>query len=143
MITSFKDEYRWLSNFAPVEVLFESRSYPSVEHAYQAAKSTDSKWRRFCREEPNAGKVKKAARALELREDWNAVKVSVMQDLLEQKFRQEPYRSQLLETGLLYIIEGNTWRDYFWGVCLETGRGRNILGHLIMNIRGELRKVSV
>ena len=71
------------------------------------------------------------------------IRVDVMRQLLEQKFEQEPYRSLLLETGHIYLIEGNTWGDTFWGVDLETGEGTNVLGNLIMEIRRALTNAVV
>jgi hypothetical protein len=38
---SFHNEYRFLSNFYPAEVSFEGLVFPTVEHAYVAAKTTD------------------------------------------------------------------------------------------------------
>jgi predicted NAD-dependent protein-ADP-ribosyltransferase YbiA (DUF1768 family) len=37
-ITEFQGEFRWLSNFFPVQIEYEGLTYPSVEHAYQAGK---------------------------------------------------------------------------------------------------------
>ena len=38
-IDQFKDEFRFLSNFWQSEVVLDDRKYPTVEHAYQAAKT--------------------------------------------------------------------------------------------------------
>ena len=138
MILKFTDEYRWLSNFADVRVKMDGVIYKSVEHAYQAAKSEDKEWRSFCKTEEKASKVKRYSRRIEIREDWNELRVDIMRNLLVQKFGQEPYRSLLIETGQLYIIEGNDWGDRFWGVDLNTGEGKNALGRLIMDIRDEI-----
>ena len=137
MITQFKDEYRWLINFVPVEVMFEGAWYKSTENAYQAAKSLDPEWRKFC-QESTSGQAKRKSKTIMIREDWKKVRVKVMKDLLTQKFNSEPYKTKLLQTGELYIIEGNMWKDKFWGVCLESGEGKNVLGHLIMIIREKL-----
>lgn len=40
-IDKFEGEYRFLSNFYPQPVIFEGMLFPSVEHAYQAAKTLD------------------------------------------------------------------------------------------------------
>jgi len=40
MIDSFKGDFRFLSNFYPVNVDYEGIMYPTVEHAYVAAKNT-------------------------------------------------------------------------------------------------------
>jgi predicted NAD-dependent protein-ADP-ribosyltransferase YbiA (DUF1768 family) len=44
-IVSFDGKYEFLSNFAPVTIHFDGHEYPSVEHAYQAAKTVkDNEW---------------------------------------------------------------------------------------------------
>jgi len=40
-IDRFRRGYRFLSNFHPCEVEMDGETYPSVEHAYQTAKSLD------------------------------------------------------------------------------------------------------
>lgn len=45
MITSFTGSARFLSNFWPVPILVEGRTFPSVEHAYQAMKSDNPLYR--------------------------------------------------------------------------------------------------
>ena len=45
-IGEFQGEYRFLSNFWPAPVEFEGITYPSVEHAYQSAKTMDMAERR-------------------------------------------------------------------------------------------------
>lgn len=40
-IESFYGEYRFLSNFWYAKTKYEGNEYPTVEHAYQAAKSND------------------------------------------------------------------------------------------------------
>ena len=139
MIEEFKGEWGWLSNFAPVPIRVGNDTFPSVEHAFMAMKSTDPEWRQFCLQEPKAGKVKKASRGITLRPGWDEMRVPVMERLLQRKFQQDPFREQLLATGTQVIQEGNWWNDKFWGVCLKTGEGENVLGRLIMKIRNELR----
>ena len=40
-ITGFFGPYRWLSNFAPSPIDADGLTYPTAEHAYQAAKTLD------------------------------------------------------------------------------------------------------
>lgn len=142
-ITQFQGKYRWLSNFAPAHIVLDNLTYPSVEHAYQSAKSNNIGWKRQCADKNNtAGQIKRLSRKQTIRPDWEAVKVNVMSLCLKEKFKQEPYRSLLLETGDAHISEGNHWRDAFWGVDLQTGEGKNTLGKLIMGIRDEIKKQS-
>lgn len=105
-----------------------------------SAKSDDVRWYLKCADEGiSPGRIKRMSRKICLVRNWDLIKVKVMRECLEQKFSQEPFRSMLLETGETYIQEGNFWGDTFWGVDIETGEGRNILGQLIMEIRAALK----
>lgn len=143
MIKEFQGEFRWLSNFSPVDVRLYGELYKSVEHAYQSAKSSDPLWKHYCQIETSPGLIKKQSKNINIRSDWHNVKVDIMRQLLIQKFSSDPYMSKLLHTGYEYIQEGNMWNDKFWGVCLKTGEGLNILGKLIMDIRGYIRIASI
>jgi ribA/ribD-fused uncharacterized protein len=135
VIDSFQGEYRWLSNFEPVDIVYEAELYPSVEHAYVAAKTLDRDLRKSIALLPTPGAAKRAGRSLKLRPDWEMVKLTVMEDLLRQKFQHVRLRRLLMSTVGIDIVEGNTWGDRFWGVC--DGVGENHLGRLIMKIRAE------
>lgn len=134
MILQFKDEYRWLSNFWPSKVTLDGITYPSVENAYQAAKTVIKDERKFfvnC----TSGQAKRRGKEITQREDWPFIKIAVMRDLLIQKFRDPILKQKLIDTGDQRIREGNNWNDKFWGVCLKTGVGNNHLGNLITEIR--------
>lgn len=141
-ITSFRGPYRFLSNFAPVNVRLHVGGYlefyPSVEHAYQAAKCLDLDERRKIRLAPSPGAAKKLGKLVLLRPDWETVKIGIMLDLLTQKFSQEPFRTKLIATGDAQLVESNTWGDIYWGVC--NGKGENVLGRLLMRVRSEVGK---
>lgn len=137
-IESFQGEYQFLSNFWPAEVELDGQRYPTVEHAYQAAKTLHSGQRRTIQTAPRPGIAKSMGKRVHLREDWNSdTKLAVMGDLLRQKFSSEPLRTKLQETGEEEIREGNDWGDTFWGVF--KGRGENNLGKMLMFIRADLQ----
>lgn len=136
-IGSFAGPYRFLSNFWSSAVVLDGHSYRTVEHAFQAAKTNDEDARRRIRNEHDAAAAKRKGRSVDLREDWEEVKLDVMEGLLRQKFGTEPLKSKLLKTGKATLIEGNWWGDKYWGVC--DGKGENHLGKLLMKIREELR----
>lgn len=136
-INSFNEEYQFLSNFFPVTVFLDGEYYPSVEHAYQAAKTDNQYERERIRGMKTPGQAKRAGRHLMLRHDWEDVKLNVMHDLLRQKFSHGVLQDRLLATGDEKLVEGNTWKDYFWGVC--NGIGQNHLGVLLMRVRDEIR----
>ena len=130
--------YSWLSNFYSVPITFEGFEYASVEHAYQAAKFAEPKTRKMFRAPMTAAGAKKLARQLrgELRDDWSAVKVGIMTDLLRQKFSKSDFKEKLLATGEAELIELAPW-DGFWGNGKD-GKGMNVMGKILMEIRGEI-----
>jgi ribA/ribD-fused uncharacterized protein len=139
MIKTFRDEDRWLSNFMPVKIVLDGIEYPSVEHAYQSAKSDDMEWKSLCADRYiTVGTIKRKSREVDLVLNWDIIKLDVMEECLKQKFSKQPFKNLLLGTKLQYIQEGNKWGDTFWGVDLKTGEGQNHLGKLIMDIRDEL-----
>ena len=139
-IKEFSGEYRWLSNFWLAPVVYQGVIYPSVENAYQAAKTNEYTRISFITCSP--GKAKRMGSKLELVEDWETIKFSVMSSLLYQKFHVGSFlATKLLATGNKEIIEGNNWGDTYWGVCND--KGENHLGKLIMKIRSELQPAFV
>jgi len=136
VIDSFTGSYRWLSNFEPSVVTLDGQKYPTVEHAYQAAKTFDTEKRLVIANLPFPGDAKKAGNKLDIRSDWENVKLEIMEMLVREKFHFEPLRSKLLSTGTAQLIEGNWWQDVFWGVC--KGQGKNHLGLILMRVRSSL-----
>lgn len=132
-IAAFEGEYRFLSNFWPCEIRYNRITFPSTEHAYQAAKTHDMDRRREIALAKTAGESKKLGRTVTLRPDWDAVKEQVMRQLLLIKFADPILMARLKETGTRELIEGNHWGDFYWGVC--GGRGENKLGKLLMLLR--------
>lgn len=128
------------SNFSPARVTLDGIEYPTVEHAYQAAKTIDPTEREWVCVADRPGEAKRRGRKVTMRADWEAVKVRVMRSLLEQKFSDPERRQMLLGTGTEELVEGNNWHDNFWGMCTCGGPrcsagGQNMLGQLLMEIR--------
>lgn len=133
-------DHRFLSNFYPSEVVFEDASYPTVEHAYQAAKTLDPFARIGIQTLATPGRAKRAGRQLELRPGWDHLRLEVMFTLLSDKFtRHGDLAEMLCATGQRPIFEANHWGDTFWGVDAATGEGDNHLGRLLMLVRDQLR----
>lgn len=136
-IKGFNGRYRFLSNFAPAKVIWDELEYPSVEHAYQAAKTLDLSVRRKIRNAEKPGDAKRAGKNVPLRADWEQVKLSIMEKLVRKKFQISDLKRALLNTGDSLLEETNKWGDTFWGVC--NNRGENHLGKILMKIRDELK----
>ncbi|MBI1313670.1 DUF1768 domain-containing protein [bacterium] len=112
--------------------------FPTVEHAYQACKSTSALDWDIILNCLTPGAAKKAGRKFHLRADWDEARLSVMERLLWQKFTQHEFARKLVQIDGK-IEEGNNWHDTFWGVDLATGEGFNHLGRLLMKVRDGLR----
>ena len=144
-ITSFRGTF--LSNFWPCEVVYQGDTYPSVEHAYQAAKSLSKNFRQRIARLKCPAEAKRVGRNLFKegpkhdnypRKDWNSIRLDVMRKLLVLKFKpNSELAGLLLDTGNAELVEGNTWGDRFWGRC--RGEGSNHLGRILMEIRDDLR----
>jgi ribA/ribD-fused uncharacterized protein len=147
MITKFKGEFRWLSNFWAVQVVLDGMAYPSVEHAYVAAKTLDPQVREKIRTLSTAADAKrfgrKIGKSIPLRSEWNDVfRIALMRGLLRQKFTTPDLRQRLIATGDEMLVESGHWHDVFFGVCTCAkcrGKGLNWLGVLLMEIRADCR----
>lgn len=136
MIDDFSGKNHFLSNFFMAEVVYEGMTYPSSEHAYQAAKTLDNQERERISQLLTPALAKKAGKHVDLRADWEQVKIPIMTEIVRDKFVRHPeLKQRLLDTGDALLVEGNWWHDTFWGVC--NGRGRNYLGKILMQIRDE------
>ena len=136
MIDKFNGEYFFLSNFYPSTIILEGKTYRSVEHAFQAMKTLDEHERAEIRKAETPSEAKRLGRKATLRKDWESIKLKVMEDCLRLKFKIDHLKIRLLKTGSEELVEGNNWRDFWWGVC--NGKGQNNLGKILMKIREEI-----
>jgi ribA/ribD-fused uncharacterized protein len=75
------------------------------------------------------------------RVDWSTVKEAVMLEGLRAKFGQHPdLAARLLHSGDRLLVE-HTRNDSYWGDGGD-GAGKNRLGHLLMQVREELRRAT-
>ena len=141
MIASFNKEFRFLSNFAPSVLWVNGLVFPTLEHAYQVYRATNSQDREKIRTAINPGRAKRIAHSVEQSTTFHSRKVDIMLNLLEKKFKDSTLRARLEATGTQELVEGNYWHDNFWGncTCPDCGdiTGENMLGKLLMQVRGE------
>lgn len=145
-ISTFKGKYYFLSNFYQHPVTFEGVTYMNAEAAFHAAKiepsdavdtKTGATRNTFATLPPN--KAKALGRRVNLRPNWNHIRLTVMTEIIRSKFATEPLKSYLLATNDEELIEGNTWNDRFWGVDSRSWQGENHLGKILMQVRNELK----
>lgn len=142
VIGFYPREFYPFDNFSSFKVEWNGYLFSSVEEAYQAASFMGS-------DEELVEKIKKSHFADEAqriayanrdkrREDWDDVKVSIMEELLRLKIEQNPYvKKKLLQTGDYMIVEDSP-KDDFWGWG-PNRNGQNNLGKLWMKLREELK----
>lgn len=136
----YDDEYYLLSNFSAHQVEFAGKLYPTVEHAYQAAKFSDEAIAEQVRLAKSPALAKAAAYQFkdQWRPDWHEIKVEVMTRIVSAKLKQhEEVRQALKKTGTAEIKE-NSPVDYFWGIGKD-GSGQNQMGKIWMRLRDEIK----
>lgn len=144
-ISSFTGKYKFLRTDYPCMVELDGLLYPSAEHAFQAAKTLDDNHRRNFQVMNGADTARYFGRRVKLRDDWEDVKVDIMERIMLDKFtRSDPFPSQaelrckLLDTGDARIEYANKRGDMFWGTV--NGEGDNVLGKILMDVREKLRE---
>lgn len=142
VIDHFVGDYAFLNNFHPSTFYLNGKKYPTVEHAYQAHKTLDESVHETIRTAKTPFDAKRLGRSIQLRPDWEDVKVSLMREFIKQKFDNPFLSPQLLETGDAELIQRNKWNDKCWGVCARTGAGENWLGKILMEERARLYETS-
>lgn len=127
----------FLSNFYESSIELDAVVYRNAEAAYQAMKSNDSLVRvKFIN--LNGASAKALGKRIELRKDWNDIKLDMMYKIVKNKFMQNSTITKLLiDTNDKVIIEGNNWGDIYWGIY--NGKGENNLGKILMKVREEMK----
>ena len=134
-------EFFCLDNFSSFAVVYKDIKYPTVEHAYQSLKFTDTapEIAKEIAECFSAHEAQKIACANKDKQNpnWDAIKVNIMEELLRLKLEQNPYvKKKLLQTKNYTICEDSP-KDAFWGIG-QNRNGQNQLGKLWMKLRGEV-----
>jgi ribA/ribD-fused uncharacterized protein len=139
--------YGAFSNLFRRTMVFEGREYPTAEHAYQAGKARKEAVREWILSAPSPSLVAMAAHGLytwDIVPNWTEIKFDRMRSVLRSKFSQhEDLRALLVQTGdarLVEVGQTNNSVNRTWGEV--NGKGLNMLGVLLMEIRTELRKAS-
>lgn len=149
-ISLFDGEYAFLSNFYSCEIV-ELQSggttitYPTVEHAYQASKTSNIDIRRKIASEATPGRAKRAGGRrgyVTMDSSFEDNKIDIMRKLLILKFLNPSLQQLLLSTGDAKLVEGNTWGDQFWGYDTRVNKGQNMLGRLLMDVRHALACIN-
>jgi hypothetical protein len=148
MITTFDGPYRYLSNFYAASFVASRYgdtvpvSWPTAEHLFQASKTHQLAEVRAIWNAATPRDAKRLGRQCTLRGDWEGIKLRVMFDVAWAKFvHLQELGEKLISTTGHVLVEGNTWHDNYWGMCMcWTCRnaqlpGHNHLGRTLMAVR--------
>lgn len=136
---SVNDEYGEFSNFALFPIKLDEKIWPTTEHYFQAQKFLDKTYQEKIRraKTPMLAATLGRDREQKIRKDWESVKNNVMKKALIAKFTQhQQLKELLLFTNDAKLIE-HTENDNYWGDGGD-GKGKNMLGNTLMQIRAEL-----
>ncbi|WP_066376866.1 NADAR family protein [Anabaena sp. CA = ATCC 33047] len=135
-----RENYGCFSNFSPHGFMLDNLYWYTSEHYFQAQKFVGTihleqiRLAKTPKEAANMGRDRKRP----LRDDWEQVKDNIMRKAVLRKFETHAdIREILLSTGNEEIVE-NSPIDYYWG-CGSDGSGKNMLGIILMEVRGLLR----
>jgi len=136
--------YGAFSNLYRRSIIFEDREFQTSEHAYQAGKARKESVREWLLSAPSPSLVAMAAHGLyvwDVVPNWSQIKFDRMRQVLRAKFTQhEDLSDLLLSTGDARLVESTKTDNpvnRLWGEV--NGKGKNMLGVLLMELREELR----
>lgn len=134
--------YRWLSNFYGAPITWKDGTvFPTVEHGFHYLKTKDKEWRKRILKCKTPGDAKRAGHQCPMQPGWDNIKVNLMTELVRRKFQQNPdLREKLLATGSRPLEEDAHW-DTFWGTGVTggKGKGKNMMGKILKQVRRELQ----
>ena len=148
-------DYKWLSSFNKAKPFdYEGISYPTVEHAFHAQKIEkdhplrDEYQNRIANEiDPLEAKRLGSRKSFErnnlvLREDWNDVRVKIMEDITRNYYKNnKKFMKKLIETGSVELIHSGPRIDGFWGV--NKNESNNYHGKTLMLLRDEFKDIDI
>ena len=127
----------WFSNMVVTPFkTHDGVEYASVENFYQSCKAIEWDDRFRISQTKSPSWAKQEGRRINIRKDWEDIKYLSMWTGLCYKFsHQHPDQVKKLLDSNDVIVEWNNWGDRIWGADVKTGKGRNILGIMLMDLR--------
>ncbi len=142
------EPHGFLNNFKKARMYLWGKWWNNVETPYQAAKCIDDKEREQFDKVATPREARDLGQKVQMRLDWDQpdykkdpemkVKDRIMYECVLAKFTQHhDLRAQLMATGDEELVE-NSPVDSYWG-CGKDGKGKNMLGKILMRVRAELK----
>lgn len=134
-------EHDYLNNnyVTEVPIKYAGIQFPTVEHAFQAAKSDDPEHHKAVAQ-ADITKARELGKTCHLVDGWNEKRLSIMTYLVRQKFFSNPdLQEKLMQTNDALIRQVGP--DKFWGV-FELSGGQNHMGKILMDVRKEAQMIN-
>ena len=139
-IDQFTGYFEFLHNNYLTPVYYEEMLYPSVTHAYHAARSSDDTTRKAIVNAESFHVVAKIARRIEDPPNWSMKRLKIMEQLVRDKFRRSKELQEKLKATerreLIMSYEEETPGNLFWGMIRE--KGQNQLGRILTKVREDI-----
>jgi DNA-directed RNA polymerase II subunit RPB2 len=139
-------KYKEFGTYFPMKLVIEGKMWPTVEHYFQAMKYVNNPvYQEEIRKAKTPAAAKKLGKSAEatMREDWNTNREAVMMTANKEKFsdRHPQLKQLLIDTGDAILLNASP-QDNFWGIGRKR-QGRNKLGKILMQLRGELAPAAL
>lgn len=139
-------KYKEFGTYFPMKLVMEGKMWPTVEHYFQAMKyPNNAAYQEEIRKAKTPAAAKKLGKSAEatMREDWNTRREEVMMTANREKFsdRHPQLKQLLIGTGDAILLNASP-QDNFWGIGRKR-EGRNKLGKILMQLRGELAPAAL
>ena len=141
-------DYKWLSTFNKGEPFnYEGLTYSTVEHAFHAQKVNDDKKEEYQKLfinseiEPNEAKKMGGKKYFQennftLRNDWDNVKLNIMEEIIREYYLNNPdMLEKLKQTGEKELVHTGFRIDDYWELKKER---KKLPWKILMKIRNEL-----
>jgi len=134
-------EHGWLANFSKHSIVVDNVRYRSVEHYFQSEKflSEAIKIKILNAPSPTIAKETAKSNSKHKRDDWEQIRLGIMYRAIYFKFTQHRELRQKLISSRPHKLIENSQDDDYWG-CGNNGKGKNVMGELLMKLRTELTK---
>lgn len=140
----FKNEYFFLSTFHQSPFILKigdkDCKFLCVEAAYQAQKVPEIADKFEAIQGLEAKRMDNQLKAS--RTDWENYKLYAMANALHAKYSNKLHLIALKQIDGDIIFE-NDFKDTYWGYCVKTKTGKNILGKMLQNIRDNNNDLSL
>lgn len=132
----FNGDYFFLSTFhqSPFTMEIENKQckFICVEAAYQAQKAPEIAEKFHSIKGLEAKRMDKTLKIS--KQNWDNYKIYAMANALHAKYTNR-INLVMLKSIKEDIIFENDFKDDYWGYCVKTKQGKNILGKLLQHIR--------